>query len=75
MHTALKKAYDKYQDPDGWVNVSSVGSYMKRIQPDFNPQKYGYNKLPDLLRAFPKRYQVKKYKGLGTVWIVAYRCV
>ncbi len=75
VHSALKKAYDKYQDPDGWVNVSSVGSYMKRIQPDFNPQKYGYNKLPDLLRAFPKRYQVKKYKGLGTVWIIAYRCV
>ena len=41
VHSALKKAYDKYQDPDGWVNVSSVGSYMKRIQPDFNPQKYG----------------------------------
>lgn len=75
VHMALRRASDKYQDPEGWVNVSSAGSYMKRIMPDFNPQKYGFTKLPDLIKAFPKKYELNKYKGLGTVWIVAYRCL
>lgn len=73
IHDLLKRASDKYQEPDGWVNISSAGTYIKRVKPDFDTKTYGYPKLPDLVKAFPERYQHKTYPGKGTVTIFAYK--
>jgi hypothetical protein len=74
IHNLLEIAYEKYQDPDGFVNVSSAGTFLKRTKPDFDSRTYGYMKLPDLLADYPAKYEIKKYPGKGTVTIVAYRC-
>lgn len=73
VHDLLKIANEKYQEPDGWVNVSAAGTYIKRVQSDFDSKVYGYSKLPDLLRAFPEKYETKTYPGKGTVTIFAYK--
>lgn len=73
IHRLLKIASDKYADDDGWVNVASAGQYIKRVRPDFEAQAYGFQKLPDLLKAFPEKYDVQKYKGKGKANIVAYK--
>lgn len=75
IHELLKIASDTYQDDEGLVNVSSAGAFIKRTKPDFDARTYGYLKLPDLLAAFPKKYQIKKFPGKGTVTIIAYRCL
>lgn len=75
IYKLLKIASDRYQDADGFVNVSSAGTYIKRVKPDFSPLTYGFSKLPEFLRAFPDKYEVKKYKGKGSVNIIAYRCL
>lgn len=75
IHNLLKIASDKYQDDDGFVNVAAAGSYIKRVKPDFTPLIYGFSKLPELLRAFPKKYTVTKSKGKGKANIVAYKCL
>ena len=75
IHNLLWIASDKFQDDDGYVNVASAGSYIKRAKPDFNPKMYGFDKLPDLIEAYPDRYEMKRYKGKGTATIVAYRCL
>lgn len=75
IHNLLEIAFEKYQDPDGYVNVSSAGTFLKRTKPDFDSRTYGYSKLPDLLAAYPKKYEIKKYPGKGTVTIVAYKCI
>lgn len=75
IHNLLEIAFEKYQDADGFVNVSSAGTFLKRTKPDFDSRTYGYTKLPDLLAAFPKKYEIKRYRGKGTVNIVAYRCL
>lgn len=75
VHNLLRIAYERYQDEDGFVNVASAGTYIKRAKPDFTPRTYGYAKLPDLIAAFPKKYQMKRYRGKGTTDIVAYMCV
>jgi hypothetical protein len=36
---------------DGWANLSTVGSVMRKHQPDFDPRDWGYAKLSDLVRA------------------------
>ncbi|MEA4972471.1 MAG: NYN domain-containing protein [Candidatus Metalachnospira sp.] len=74
VHKLLVMAYEKYQDDDGYVNVSSAGTYIKRIKPDFDALTYGFAKLPDLLQNYPNKYEIKKYKGKGTVNIIAYKC-
>ena len=63
----------KYQDDEGFVNVSSAGSYIKRILPDFDISTYGYRKLPDYLIANPDKYETKEYQGKGIVKIIAYK--
>lgn len=74
IHALLKTASDKYQDDDGYVNVSSAGQYIKRVRPDFDVRTFGFLKLPKLIEAYPEKYEIKKYQGKGTVTIIAYRC-
>lgn len=75
IHSLLEIAFEKYQDDDGFVNVSSVGAYLKRTKPDFDSRTYGYSKLTDMLAAYPKKYEMKRYQTKGTANIVAYRCL
>jgi ABC-type sugar transport system substrate-binding protein len=75
IHNLLEIAFEKYQDDDGFVNVSSVGAYLKRTKPDFDSRTYGYSKLTDMLAAYPNKYEMKRYHGKGAANIVAYRCL
>ncbi len=75
IHALLKIAWDKYQDEDGFANVSAAGTYIKRAKPDFDSRTYGYVKLPQLLADFPDKYEMKKYSGKGKVTIIAYKCI
>lgn len=74
IHNLLKIASDKYQDDDGYVNVSSAGQFIKRVKPDFDLRSFGFLKLPKLIEAFPDKYEMKKYRGKGKVNIIAYKC-
>ena len=63
------------------VNVKNIkfvgnedGVLVKRVKPDFNVRAYGYSKLPELLAAFPNKYQIKRYEGKGGATIIAYKC-
>ncbi len=69
----LKKAWEQYQDDDGWANVSSAGSFVKRSTPDFDPRTYGATKLPEIIQSLSNDFEMTKYKGKGTVNISAYK--
>ena len=71
VHALLRLAWDKYQDAEGYVNIGAAGSYIKRARPDFDVRSYGYHKLPQLIEAFPDRYNFKTSKK-GHVF---YRCI
>ena len=75
IHDLLRKAFDTYQEDDGYVNVAQAGNFIKRAKPDFDCRSFGYTKLPQLLEAFPDKYEVSRYPGKGTVTIVGYKCV
>jgi uncharacterized protein (TIGR00288 family) len=69
----LTKAWEQYQDEDGWANVAAAGSFVKRAAPDFDPRTYGATKLPDIIRKLGIEFEMTKFKGKGSVNIVAYR--
>ena len=74
IHYLLHIAYDKFQDDNGYANMSSAGQYIKRAKPDFDPKTYGYPKLSQLVEAYPYRYQVKTFKKSGAN-IIGYKCI
>lgn len=47
----LLDALDQSCDDDGWADLASFGSYLNKLQPDFDPRVYGYRKLSDMVRA------------------------
>lgn len=69
----LTKAWEQYQDAEGWANVSSAGSLLKRSKPDFDPRTYGFTKLLEIISSLGEDFDLKKYRGKGTANIVAYR--
>ncbi len=46
-----RKAIKANSKDDGWANLSGIGSYILRVQPDFDQRDYGYDKLGDLVKA------------------------
>lgn len=75
IHVLLQKAYDTYQDDDGYANVGSAGDFLKRTKPDFDCRTYGCKKLTELLEAFPDKYELRRSPGKGNAMIVDYRCI
>ncbi|WP_045405023.1 NYN domain-containing protein [Vibrio jasicida] len=69
----LNKAWERFQDDTGWANVASTGGFVKRTKPDFDPRSYGVSKLPEVIALLKDEFEMKKYKGKGTVNIIAYR--
>jgi uncharacterized protein (TIGR00288 family) len=69
----LTKAWEQYQDEEGWANVAAAGSFVKRAAPDFDPRTYGEAKLTDVIKRLNSAFDMVKLKGKGNANIVAYR--
>ena len=74
IHALLEKAYDTFQDEDGWVNVAKVGLFLRRAKPDFDSRTYGFQKLSLFLKNFPEKSDVKIVGEKPNI-IAVYRCV
>ena len=73
LNPYLTKAWEQYQDDEGWVNIAAVGNFLKRVKPDFDPRSYGYQKVPQIVERLNNYFEMKKFAGKGTVSIIAYR--
>ena len=69
VHRLLRRAGDRYEDEEGFTDISQAGAYIKRVKPDFDVRTYKFNKLSDLIAAFPKKYEVRREKSA-----FLYRC-
>lgn len=67
------KAWEQYQDEDGWAHVSVAGSLVKRLKPDFDPRSYGARKITDIIYKLGDFFETQKIKGKGTAIIIAYK--
>lgn len=70
----LQKAWELYQDDNGWANFGPAGSFLKRSKPDFDPRTYGASKLRELVEKMPEVFEVKMVQVSGGVKILAYKC-
>ena len=70
---ALLKAWELYQNDDGWVNVGPAGSFLKRAKPDFDPRTYNAAKVTDIISSLSTVFEMTRQKGKGTTQIIMYR--
>ena len=70
---ALLKAWEVYQNEDGWVNAGPAGSFLKRAKPDFDPRTYGAKKVTDVVASLSSVFEMSRQRGKGTTSIVRYR--
>lgn len=47
----LLEVLEKSSDDTGWAHLGTFGSYLTKLQPDFDPRLYGFRKLSDLVKA------------------------
>lgn len=56
----LRQAIEDASDDEGWAGLGAVGSYINKIQPQFDARLYGHKKLSDLLKQHPKHFLVEE---------------
>jgi hypothetical protein len=49
--TFLLNALAKSSDEHGWAHLGTFGSYLTKLQPDFDPRTFGHRRLSDLVRS------------------------
>lgn len=61
------QALEQASDEDGWANLATFGSYLTKLQPDFDSRVYGFKKLSDLVRARTDMFclEVRQLQGSG----------
>lgn len=69
----LLKAWELYQNDDGWVNVGPAGSFLKRTKPDFDPRTYGSAKVTGVVAGLSAIFEMTKLKGKGATNGIFYR--
>lgn len=60
------KAWEQYQDDDGWAQLGVAGNFAKRSHPDFDPRSYGAKNLSSLMQQLDKHFVMKADSGKGS---------
>ena len=65
-------ALEQSVDDQGWAHLGTFGSYLNKLQPDFDPRLYGYKKLSDLVRARTDLFVTEERRASGSGQRVLY---
>ena len=55
----LKEAVEKSSGDAGWVHLGYIGSYLRKLQPDFDPRSYGFKNLTEVFQAFSGTFELQ----------------
>lgn len=66
--TALEQSSDEH----GWAHLGTFGSYLNKLQPDFDSRLYGYKKLSDLVKGKNDIFVIEERKAPGSNQKVLY---
>lgn len=65
-------ALEHSSDDEGWVHLGTFGSYLTKVQSDFDPRMFGYKKLSDLVKAKSDFFITQERHVEGTTQKVLY---
>jgi len=61
----IRQAIEEASDDQGWAFLGTMGSYLNKIRPNFDPRLYGHKKLSDLLKQHPRHFEIQERGGDG----------
>lgn len=59
-------ALEQSSDDSGWAHLGTFGSYLNKLQPDFDSRVYGYKKLSDLVKAMTDIFETEERASPST---------
>ena len=62
----IRQAIEEASDESGWAFLGTVGAYLNKIRPDFDPRLYGHRKLSDLLKHQPRHFAIEERGVAGS---------
>ncbi len=65
-------ALEQSTDDAGWAQLGTFGSYLTKLQPDFDSRLYGYKKLSDLVKAKSDLFVTEERQAPGSNQKVLY---
>jgi uncharacterized LabA/DUF88 family protein len=65
-------ALEQSTDDAGWAQLGTFGSYLTKLQPDFDSRLYGYKKLSDLVKAKTDLFETEERKAPGSTQKILY---
>lgn len=68
----LLAALEQSSDDAGWAHLGTFGSYLTKLQPDFDSRLYGYKKLSDLVKAKTELFVTEERQAPGSAQKVLY---
>lgn len=66
------EALEQSSDDSGWAHLGTFGSYLTKLQPDFDSRVYGYKKLSDLVKAMTDIFVTEEKTVSGSAHKVLY---
>ena len=67
------RAVEMAAQDDGWAFLGAVGSYLRQLDPAFDPRSYGHKQLSVLVKSRPKLFETRDSKMEGGPSIVDVR--
>jgi uncharacterized LabA/DUF88 family protein len=55
----LKGAFDMAVEEGGWASLSTIGFYLRQLDPGFDPRTYGYKQLSQLIKSYSDLFEMK----------------
>lgn len=65
-------ALEQSTDDAGWAQLGTFGSYLTKLQPDFDSRLYGFKKLSDLVKAKKELFVTEERQAPGSNQKVLY---
>lgn len=62
----MLQAIEQVSDDSGWAHLGTFGSYLKKLQPDFDPRVFDYKKLSELVRDNSEIFQYEEREQAGS---------
>ena len=60
------EALEKASDDTGWAHLGTFGSYLTKLQPDFDSRLYGFKKLSDLVKGKKDIFEYEERAAPGS---------
>ena len=73
--STIRQAIEEASDDEGWAHLGTMGSYLNKVRPDFDPRLYGQKKLSDLLRQHPRHFKVEERGSSATGKVLLVRAL